>query len=105
MGMLVVLVPALTTEPSLQPAAVSELARLGVTSVDLVRDERTIGLVVEGWAFDPGRSADEVLAAVGCRPSQAQALQPLLHVAVSAAPVPGTAAASVDMKKEEQTCI
>jgi hypothetical protein len=103
--MLVVLVPALATEPSLQRAAVSELARLGVTSVDLVRDERTIGLVVEGWAFDPGRSADEVLAAVGCRISRAQALQPLLHVAVSAASVPGTGGASVDMKKEEQTCI
>lgn len=89
MAMLVVLVPASKTEPSLQPAAVSELARLGVTSVDVVRDERIVGLVVEGWAFDPGRSADAVLAAVGFGRSQAQALQPLLHVAVSAPAVHG----------------
>jgi hypothetical protein len=92
--MLVVLVPASKPEPSLQPAAVCELVRLGVTSVDLVRDERVVGLVVEGWAFDPSRSADAVLAAVGCPRSQAQALQPLLHVAVSAAGAPGTSGAS-----------
>jgi hypothetical protein len=94
MPMLVVLVPASGTEPSLQPATVSELTRLGVTGVDLVRDEQTVGLVLEGWAFDPSRSADAALAAVGCRRSRARTLQPLLHVAVSALPIPGTGGAS-----------
>ena len=103
MAMLVVLVPASKEEPSLQPAAVSELARLGVTSVDLLRDERSMGLVVEGWAFDPSRSADAVLAAVGCRCAQVQALQPLLHVALSAAAAEGQAKRP-EIKKEKQTC-
>jgi hypothetical protein len=49
--MMVVLVPASDAEPSLQPATMSELARLGVTSVAVLRDARTVGLVVEGWAF------------------------------------------------------
>ena len=104
MSMLLVLVPASKGEPSLQPAAVSELARLGVTSVDLLRDERSMGLVVEGWAFDPSRSADAVLAAVGCRCAQVQALQPLLHVTVSAAAVTGQAERPEVKKEEGQTC-
>jgi hypothetical protein len=104
-AMLVVLVPASKGEPSLQPAAVSELARLGVTSVDLLRDERIMVLVVEGWAFDPSRSADAVIAAVGCRCAQAQALQPLLHVTVSAAAVAGQAERpEVNGEEEQQTC-
>lgn len=94
MAILVVLVPASETEPSLQPAAVSELAQLGVTGIELVRDEQTVGLVLEGWAFDPSRSADAVLAAVGFRRSRARTLRPLLHVAVSALAVPGTGEAS-----------
>jgi hypothetical protein len=94
MAMLVLLVPASETDPSLQPAAVSELARLGVTGIDLVRDQQTVGLVLEGWAFDPSRSADAVLAAVGCRRSRARTLQPLLHLAVSALAIPGPGGAS-----------
>ena len=89
MAMLVLLVPASETDSSLQPAAVSELARQGVTDIDLVRDEQTVGLVLAGWAFDPSRSADAVLAAVGCRRSRARTLQPLLHVAVSALAIRG----------------
>src|SRR5215212_3907564 len=72
MAMLVLLVPASETDPSLQPAAVSELARLGVTDIDLVRDQQTVGLVLAGWAFDPSRSADAVFAVVGCRRSRAR---------------------------------
>lgn len=85
MAMIVVLVPSSDAEPSLPPAAVSELARLGVTSVAVVRDERTLGLVVEGWAFDPSRSAGAVVAAIGAQRSQVRTLRPLLHMAVSTA--------------------
>jgi hypothetical protein len=84
-AILVVLLPASEREPLLQPAAVSELARPGVTSVSLVRDERTFGLVVEGWAFDPSSSAEAVVAAIARPSSQARTLQPLLHMAVSTA--------------------
>jgi hypothetical protein len=86
--MIVVLVPASDTEPSFQPDAVSELARLGVTSVAVVRDDRTLGLVFEGWTFDPSRSAGAVVAAVAGRASRARTLHPLAEMAVSAARSP-----------------
>jgi hypothetical protein len=63
-----------------------------------------MGLVVEGWAFDPSRSADAVIAAVGCHCMQVQALQPLLHVTVSAAAVAGRAERPGVKQEEEQTC-
>jgi hypothetical protein len=87
-AILVVLVPASDAEPSLHHEAVAELARLGVTSVALLRDDRTFGLVVEGWAFDPSRSAEAVVAAVAGRASRARTLHPLLEMAVSTAPLP-----------------
>ena len=85
MAMIVVLVPSSDPEPSLPPAAVSELARLGVTSIAVVRDERTLGLVVEGWAFDPSRSGKAVVAAVAGGTDRARMLHPLMELAVSAA--------------------
>ena len=86
--MIVVLVPSSDAEPSLAPAAVSELAHLGVTSVAVVRDDRTLRLVVEGWAFDPIRSAEAVVAAMTGRRSQARTLHPLVEMAVSTARSP-----------------
>ena len=83
MAMIVVLVPSSDAEPSLPPAAVSELARLGVTSVAVLRDDRTLGLVVEGWAFDPSRSAEAVVAAVAGGSSGTRTLHPLAELAVS----------------------
>jgi len=62
----------------------AELARLGVTSVAVVRDERLVGVVLEGWLFDPARSgraaADTVAAQL-----RARTLHPVMHLAVSAA--------------------
>ena len=86
MAIVVVLLPASEAEPSLQPAAVARLARLGVTSVALVADDQTVGLVVEGWAFDPTRSMAAVVAAIAGTDSPARTLLPVLHMAVSAAP-------------------
>jgi hypothetical protein len=88
MAMIVVLVPVSEAEPSLQPGTVSELARLGVTSVAVVRDERTLGLVIEGWAFDPSRSGKAAVAAVAGRSSSARTLHPLAEMAVSTARSP-----------------
>ena len=85
MAMLVVLIPASEAEPSLQPTALSKLARVGVTSVAVVCDDVTLALVVEGWAFDPSRSAEAVLRAVGARAPHARTLYPVMHTAVSAA--------------------
>lgn len=81
---MVVLLPASEGEPSLRPAAVSKLAGLGVTSVAVVCDDETVGLVIEGWAFDPLRSADAAVSAVAGSTSRARMLHPLLELAVSA---------------------
>jgi hypothetical protein len=83
--MMVVLLPASENEPSLEPATVSDLGRLGVTSVAVLRDDRMLGLVVEGWAFDPMRSGRAVATALVGRISDARTLYPLLEVAVSTA--------------------
>jgi hypothetical protein len=84
-AMVVVLFPVLDEEPALQPTAIASLARLGVTSVSLLRDEQTMGLVLEGWAFDSARAGEAARAAAGAREG-VRTLQPLMQMAVSAAP-------------------
>jgi len=83
----VVLVPATHREPGLQPTATTALARLGVTGIAVVRDDRILGLVVEGWAFDPSRSADALLEALGAQ-CEARTLHQVLEIAVSPAAQP-----------------
>ena len=68
----------------LRQELVSELARLGVTNVSLVRDEQTVGIVLEGWMFDPACSAKAAITAVGAA-SGARTLHPFMHLAVSSA--------------------
>jgi hypothetical protein len=87
--MLVVLLDEKGREPALSKRALGELARLGITSVSLLSDEATVGLVLEGWAFDPARSADAARAAVAGAESGARTLHPLVQMAVSAAPMSG----------------
>ncbi len=88
MGLLVVLVPADHRGLTLGQAAVEAFARLGVTSVSLVRDEQIAGVILEGWAFD-GRRADAALAALGVTPGEARTLQPVVQMAVTSAAIEG----------------
>ena len=83
--MVVVFFPVSDEEPALQPASLAALARLGVTSVSLLRDEQTAGLVLEGWALDPARADEAARAAAGAREG-IRTLQPLMQMAVSATP-------------------
>jgi hypothetical protein len=83
-AMLVVLLDDPTGAFSLRQELVASLAQLGVTNVALVRDEQTVGIVLEGWLFDPARSADAATVAVGAK-SGTRVLHPVLHVAVSTA--------------------
>ncbi len=86
MAMAVVLFPVSNEVVALQPAALDALARLGVTSVSLVRDDETAGLVLEGWAFDPVR-AHEAASAVTGTCDEAKTLQPVVQMAVSSAAI------------------
>jgi hypothetical protein len=80
--MLLILLPA-GAKTCLRSESVSALARVGVTSLALVRDERSTGVVVEGWAFDPIGSAAAVIAAVAEPSRQARALQPVLEMTLT----------------------
>jgi hypothetical protein len=82
--MVLVLFSIAGEEPALEPGALAALARLGITSVSLLRDEQTAGLVLEGWAFDPARAAEAVRAAAGTR-AGIRTLEPLVQMAVSTA--------------------
>jgi hypothetical protein len=87
--MLVVLLEEKGREPALGQRVLGELARLGVTSVSLLGDEGMVGLVLEGWAFDPARSAEAALAALDGAETGARTLHPLVQMAVSTAPTSG----------------
>jgi hypothetical protein len=84
-AMLVVVMDRDDRRVLLTPSHVAALGRLGVASVGLAGDERTLAVVVEGWAFDPARAADGVHAALGVGNREVQALYQLAHVAVSPA--------------------
>jgi hypothetical protein len=84
--MALVLFPVSSEVPALPSAALGALARLGVTSVSLVGDDETVGLVLEGWAFDPAQ-AHEAASAVTGTPDGARTLRPLAHMAVSSGAV------------------
>lgn len=88
MGLLVVLVPADRDDLTLGPPAVEALARLGVTSVSLVRDDQTAAVILEGWAFDAGRS-HAALSALGATSGEARTLRPVVQMAVTAAATDG----------------
>jgi hypothetical protein len=60
----------------------ARLTALGVTNVTLLRDAETVAVVLEGWAFNPARSAPAAAAVLG-DVSECRVLQPALDVAVS----------------------
>jgi hypothetical protein len=64
------------------PTEAASLARLGVTTVTLLRDAETVAIVLDGWAFSPKRSARAAASALGdstgCR-----VLETALDVAVA----------------------
>jgi hypothetical protein len=82
-ALMVVLTPVAEVQVPLAPAALSELARFGVSRVALARDGHTLAFVIEGWAFDPSRSADAVIAAVAAGASSPQTLLPLAEMALT----------------------
>jgi len=88
MAQLLLLLSADRDEVSLSARNVEALARLGVTSVSLARDEQTAAVILEGWALDPG-CHDAALAALGASVDASRVLTPVVQMAVSAAPIKG----------------
>lgn len=83
MPLLVLLVPAERNQTLLGPEAVEALAGLGVTSVAVARDEASVALVLEGWAFDR-RSQQAAVEAIGAPAEGARALRLVTQMGVTA---------------------
>ena len=82
-GMIIILVPREAEELRVGPTALAQLAELGVTSATLARDSRSIGVVLDGWAFNPERSAEAAIKALGQRRKGTRTLRSLTQMAVS----------------------
>ncbi len=82
MAMLVLLLGDADSEFCVRQELVSDLARLGVTNLELVRDEHTVGVVLEGWLFDPARSAGAAAEAVGAA-AEARPLHQVMQLALA----------------------
>lgn len=72
-------------EPVVGPEAAERLAGLGVTRISLLADGLGVGVVLEGWAFDPARSEEVVRAVFPDRSTGVRVLHALAQVVVSAA--------------------
>ena len=84
MAMAAVLFQISDEEPKLEASALEELTSLGITSVALLRDSSTAGLVLEGWAFD-ARDLERAARAVAGTSDGVQTLRPLVQMSVSPA--------------------
>jgi len=82
MALLVLMFPA-RAGALLHPDAMADLARLGVTSLAVVRDDRSIGVVVEGWGFDAIGSAEGVLTAICGRSRRVRTLRPVMEMTLA----------------------
>lgn len=56
-----------------------KLADLGVTSVSVLRDERTTAVFLEGWAFDLDRSAEAAVRLVAGDSTPVRVLRPAVE--------------------------
>ncbi len=80
---MVVLLDAGPGTGAIDADAAAALARLGVTSVTVVQGDADVGVVLDGWAFDPvGRGAEAGAIVTGGR-GRARTLRPLLQSAVT----------------------
>jgi hypothetical protein len=72
-------------EPVVGPEAAERLAHLGITRVSLLADPAGVGVVLEGWAFDPADIDDAVRAIFPYGSAGLRILHEIEHVAVSMA--------------------
>jgi hypothetical protein len=101
MAMTVLLVPVDGHEVALGPDTVGRLGTLGVTSVAMRRDDTTMALVVEGWAFDLGVTAPDAIQALTGEDTAARTLSLVGHLSVTAGRVMSTCIPSRNAQRSE----
>lgn len=79
-AMVVLLLDRADPDVVVSAASAARLTALGITSVSIVSDDAGVGVVLEGWAFDPASAtqAAEALGAAGT----VRALRPSVQVSV-----------------------
>ena len=70
-------------ELALGPTVADQLSRLGVTSIALFRDQDTLCVVLDGWAFVGTASTDAAVAAIGFG-APFRTLRPVMQTALRA---------------------
>jgi hypothetical protein len=83
MGTLALLLDQPPHSFAVDEAAAARLAELGVTRVSLLRDDRSIAMVLEGWAFDAGGDAEAAEVALLGRKGRARQLISLAQISLS----------------------
>jgi hypothetical protein len=84
MAMVVLVLPA-RADVSIGPDAAARLAEFGISHAALLGDDHVIAVVLEGWAFDPGRSA-RAAASVLAGGEDHRILRPVAEVSVATGP-------------------
>lgn len=79
MGTLVLLVANEDPAAEAGPAVAQRLAALGVTSLSVLRDEQSTALTLQGWGFDPSRSAEAAVAVLTANRGGVRVLRPVLE--------------------------
>lgn len=72
-------------QPVVGPVAAGRLAALGITRISLLGDRSGVGVVLEGWAFDPARIDEAVRAVFPDRSDAVRVFREIEQVAVSQA--------------------
>jgi hypothetical protein len=88
MGMLLILVSNRAALP-LGVESARRLAQLGVTRVAVLQDEGGLALAIEGWAFDPARSAHLALEVLAPSAREVRTLHQVAEVGVPASATDG----------------
>lgn len=85
MAVVMFVVGTQTAEPVVGPEAAARLARLGVTRISLLADRSEVGVVLDGWAFDPADIDEAVRAMFPDGGAGVRIFHEIEHVAVSVA--------------------
>jgi len=72
-------------QPVVGPVAAGRLADLGITRISLLGDRSSVGVVLEGWAFDPARIDEAVRAVFPDRSDDVRVYREIEQIVVSLA--------------------
>ena len=72
-----------TDEPVVGPEAAERLAELGISRISVLQDPSGIGVVLEGWAFDPTHVQEAVRAMFPDRSADVRVFREVEYVAVT----------------------